>query len=119
MAKFELDTTCPVEADVNWYLTVQNRTPGPYGWALRADFRQPPQSRYRWTPDGVVGFGRRSNSDAGAYPISWSAFLGEVTPATTWMGRSSTFHLKRATTFYGHPDPRNLLRRRAAAVDRP
>jgi hypothetical protein len=103
---FELDTTCPVDADINWYLTAQHRTPGPYGWLLRANFYQPPWSRYQWTPDGVIGFGRRSNSDAGAYTLSWSAFLGESGTTTTRMGFSSTFHLKRGTTFYGHPDPR-------------
>ena len=46
VAKFELKTTCPVESDVNWYLTVQNDPPGPFGWLLRANHYQPPSSRY-------------------------------------------------------------------------
>jgi hypothetical protein len=102
--QFEVDTTCPVEADVNWYLTVRDATPGPYGWLLRANFYQPPWSRYQWAPGGVVGLGTGFGSYLGENQLGVTAYAGE--PATsTPMGFSRTLTVKLGTTFDGRGNP--------------
>jgi hypothetical protein len=104
LVTFELDTTCPVEDDVNWYLTGRSSTapPGPWGSLLRANFYQPGSSRYQYTPEGAVGFGRPSAPGDEVLNLSFSAFLGD-SGHTTWMSAGGTFRVKRATEFKLNP----------------
>lgn len=102
---FEVDTTCPVDADVNWYVTVHAGEPGPYGWLMRANFWQPGSSRFQWIPDGTAGLPFVSESLVGENRITFDAFLGDAYDRTRSMSLSSTIDVKRATTFDGRPSP--------------
>jgi len=100
---FELDTTCPVDSDVNWYVTVHAGAPGPYGWLMRANFWQFPGSRFQWIPDGTARLPFVSEGLVGANEITFNAFLGDVSAPTRSMSLASTIAVKRGTTFDGRP----------------
>jgi hypothetical protein len=99
--QFALDTTCPVDDDVNWYLTGRSSTapPGPYGSLLLANFYQPSSSRYRYVPDGATAFGRPSTAADEALRVSFSAFLGDPSRAADWMSTTGIFRIKHQTQF--------------------
>jgi hypothetical protein len=100
---FELDTSCPVDADVSWYVTVHAGAPGPYGWLMRANFWQFPGSRFQWIPDGTARLPFVSEGLVGANQIRFDAFLGDIHAPTRAMTLSSTIDVKRGTTFDGRP----------------
>jgi len=100
---FELDTDCPVDADVNWYVTVHAGAPGPYGWLMRANFWQFPGSRFQWIPDGTARLPFVSEGLVGPNQITFNAFLGDLHAPTRTMTLASTIDVKRGTTFDGSP----------------
>jgi hypothetical protein len=102
--QFAVDTTCPVDADVNWYLTVHAGPPGPYGWLMRANFWQPPWSRFQWAPGGMVGLGLVPQSYLGENDLSVTAYNGEPGESTP-MGFSRKIAVKLGTTFDGRTNP--------------
>lgn len=102
--RFAVDTTCPSDGDLNWYVTVHAGPPGPWGWLLRANFWQPPWSRFQWAPGGVVAIGRPPASYVGDNDLFVSAFNGEP-GESPGMGFTGKIPVKLATTFDGRTSP--------------
>jgi hypothetical protein len=102
--QFAVDTTCPVDADVNWYLTVHAGPPGPYGWLMRANHWQPPWSRFQWAPGGMVALGPVPESYLGPNDLTVTAYDGEPleSPAMSFSGKIA---VKLGTTFDGRTNP--------------